>query len=57
MNKAVSGGFTALGIGSWYMPGFNGVLSAPTHVSAGEGQIVGAIFLVGAAILWFLPTR
>jgi hypothetical protein len=57
MNRSVAVGLAALGLASWYMPGFNGFLFTPSSVSAGDGQIVGAIFLVGGAIVWFLPQR
>jgi hypothetical protein len=54
MKKAVAIGFVIAGTGSWFWPQWNGFLFAPSNVSAGEGHIVGAIFLVGAAIVWFL---
>jgi hypothetical protein len=53
----VAVGLAALGLANWYLPGFNEFLFAPSSASAGDGQIVGAIFLVGAAIVWFLPQR
>jgi hypothetical protein len=43
----------AAGATSWSYPTFNGFLFDAASVSAGEGRIVGAIFLVGAAHLWF----
>ncbi|SDN27437.1 hypothetical protein SAMN05216196_1011 [Lutimaribacter pacificus] len=53
MNKAISGGFAVLGLMSWYDPGFNGFWLDPSDVSDGDGRIVAAVFLVGAAIVFF----
>jgi hypothetical protein len=40
--------FAMAGVGSWFWP--------PSDASTGDGHIVAAIFLVGATILWFMPT-
>lgn len=53
MNRAAALGLLIAGLTSWYAPGFNGFWSAPSEVTDGEGRIVGAIFLVGALLLWF----
>jgi hypothetical protein len=49
--------FIVAGVTSWSYPAFNGFLFEAASVSAGEGRIVGAIFLVGAALLWFAPRK
>ena len=54
MNRAIAIGFVGAGMISWFLPGFNGYLFEPSVISAGDGRIVGAIFLVGAAIVWFV---
>lgn len=54
MNKSLASGFAIAGLISWFAPGFNGYFATPSTVSAGEGHILGAIFLVGAGIIWFL---
>jgi hypothetical protein len=43
--------FLILGLLNWFWPNFPGGF-APASISAGEGRIVGAIFLVGAGIIW-----
>lgn len=55
MKQAFAIGFAFGGMLSWFAPGFSGVFASPTVVSTGDGQIVGAILLVGAAVLWFMP--
>jgi hypothetical protein len=54
---AMSIGFAIAGLTSWYDPSFNGFLSEGTSISAGDGRIVGAIFFIGAAVVWFMPER
>jgi hypothetical protein len=56
MKRYVAIGMLIAGAGSWYWPGFNGVFSAPADITTGDGRIIGAILLVGAAILWFMPS-
>jgi hypothetical protein len=55
MNRVVSASLFLGGCLSWYSPGFSGALFEPVSMSAGEGRIVGAIFIVGAAVVWFMP--
>lgn len=57
MRRALAVGFGVSGILSWYMPGFGGLFATPAAVTPGEGQIVGAVLVVGAALLWFLPEQ
>jgi hypothetical protein len=57
MNRSVSVGLACLGFLNWYFPGFDGMLSGAARVSTGDGRIIGAIFMVGAAILWFTPRK
>jgi hypothetical protein len=38
---------------SWLFPGWNGFLFAASDVSAGQGETIGAILIVGALVLWF----
>ncbi len=38
---------------SWIAPEFSGFFFDSTDVTTGEGRIIGAIFLVGAALVWF----
>lgn len=53
VNKHLAIGFAVAGAGSWFFPGYNGLLP-DSGISADTGQIVGAIFTVGAALLWFI---
>ena len=47
--------FVVAGGVSWFWPGtIAGLLFQTVTVTAREGRIVGAIFMVGAAILWFV---
>lgn len=39
------------GITSFLFPGFNGLLVERSQVSTGEGQILGAVLIVGGLIL------
>jgi hypothetical protein len=57
MNKSVSGILAVFGFMNWNFPGSNGFFFAADTMSVGDGRIVGAIFMVGAAIVWFLPPR
>lgn len=52
-NRIVSAALLFAGLTSWVAPGFNGVFFEAAEVSAGDGRIVGAILIVGAAIVWF----
>jgi uncharacterized membrane protein (UPF0136 family) len=54
VNKSLAIGFVVAGFQSWFWPGFNGYFAMPSNVSIGEGHITGAIFFVGAGIVWFL---
>jgi hypothetical protein len=54
MNRAVAVGLAIAGLSSWYWPGFNGIWFSPSNVTTGEGHIIGAILIVGAAIVWFI---
>jgi hypothetical protein len=54
MNKTIAVFFLIAGLTSWMWPGFNGFVASPSDISAGEGRIVGAVFFVGASIVWFL---
>jgi hypothetical protein len=55
MNKGIAAGLFVAGCFSAYAPGFNGLLRDAVHISAGEAQIITAIYFVGAAIVWFMP--
>lgn len=46
--------FAASGAGHWYSPGFNGIWFAPATMTLAESRLVGAVMLVGAAILFFM---
>jgi hypothetical protein len=52
---AIVVGLFASGVGMWFWPDFNGFLFDPTDMSVGVSRIIAAIFLVGAAILFFMP--
>ena len=52
-NRAVASGFLGAGLMSWIAPEFSGFFFDSTDVTTGEGRIIGAIFLVGAALVWF----
>lgn len=39
------------GVTSFLFPGFNGVLVERSEVTTGEGQILGAVLIVGGLIL------
>jgi hypothetical protein len=54
MNRGVALVLAIVGIMSWFWPQWNGTLFPPSDVSAGEGHIIGAIFIVGAAVVWFI---
>jgi len=55
MNKGVAAVLLIMGCSSWFAPGFSGIFFDPVNVSAGEGRIMAAVYLVGAAIVWFMP--
>lgn len=52
-NRYISVMLAFVGLMIWIAPGYNGFLLDSSSVSDGEAQISGAIFLVGAAIVWF----
>ena len=52
-SKSVSIFFGLAAIMSWFWPGFNGSLFSASEVSVGDGHIIGAVFSVGSALLWF----
>ena len=55
MTKALAIVFAVAGGVSWFWPGtISGLLFRTVTVSANEGRIIGVLFLVGAAILWFI---
>ncbi|PHS23476.1 MAG: hypothetical protein COA84_11130 [Robiginitomaculum sp.] len=54
MNKGFAVVLGMAGVMSWYWPTYNGFWSPPVDVSVGEGHIIGAIFIVGGMIVWFL---
>lgn len=54
MNRAVATGFAVAGILSWLWPGFDGFFSSTAEIGAGESRIIGSIFMVGAAVVWFI---
>jgi hypothetical protein len=56
-SQTVAALFLTGGLVSWTYPTFNGFLFEAANVSAGEGRIVGAIFLVAAAHLWFMHKK
>ncbi len=56
LSNSVAVIFLVIGTTNWYWPGFDGIFSASLEISAGDGRIIGSIFQVGAAILWFMPT-
>jgi len=45
------------GLGAWLLPGWNGLLFPASDTSAGEGQDLGAVLVVGALVLWFMPEK
>lgn len=54
MNRGVAVILAILGAESWLWPQWNGTLFPPSDVSTGDGHIIGAIFIVGAVIVWFI---
>jgi hypothetical protein len=53
--KALAIVFAAAGVVCWLQPGaITGLLFDALTVSARESDIIGAIFLVAAAVLWFV---
>jgi uncharacterized protein YjeT (DUF2065 family) len=47
--------FAVAGVVSGFWPGtISGLLFHTVTVTAREGRIIGALFIVGAAILWFI---
>lgn len=55
--RVFAGLLVIIGFVSWTYPGFNGFIFPPADVSTGDGHIVGAIFLVGGVLLWFMQTK
>jgi hypothetical protein len=55
MNKGVAVGLFVAACLNLYSPGFNGIFFDPVKISVGEGRIIAAIFIVGAAVVWFMP--
>ena len=55
MNKGAAIGLFIMGISSYYDPGFSGIFHDHVQISAGDGRIMAAIYIVGAAIVWFMP--
>jgi hypothetical protein len=53
-NRHIAIGFVIGGLVSWYWPGFNGIFFSSSDISVGDGRIIGAVFIVGGAILWFI---
>ena len=54
VNRAVAVVFAVIGAATWYWPRFNGFLFQASDIRLGESRIVASIFLVGAAVLWFM---
>ena len=52
----VAGLFAALGVETWIYPSELDTMFQSGAISAGEGRIIAAIFVVGAAIVLFLPS-
>ncbi len=44
------------GIGKYFFPEFNGLLSGPVKTSLEHGELMGLISLIGGAIIFFMPT-
>jgi hypothetical protein len=42
----------------WFAPSWSGIFfPAAETVTAGDGRIASSILLVGALVLWYLPTK
>ena len=54
-NKRGAGALFAIGLFNGYWPTYGKFFGAQPDFSVGEGRIVAAILLVGAAIVWFMP--
>jgi hypothetical protein len=54
MNRTVAAVFAVIGGIAWHWPGYNGFFFPPSDISIGDSRIMSAIFLVGAAIVWFV---
>jgi hypothetical protein len=55
MIRALAIVFAVAGGVCWFSPGFIGGLFFHTLIaSPGESRVIGALFFVGAAILWFI---
>lgn len=48
---------TVAGVVSYLFPGFNGIFFERSNITTGEGQIVGAILVVGGLILVALARK
>jgi hypothetical protein len=56
VNKGVAGAMIVAGWVQWLWPNWNGVLFEPSvGITVAEGRTIGAIFIVGAVIVWFMP--
>jgi len=48
----------ALSVLMWFAPQWGGILfPAAENVTAGDSRIASSILLVGALVLWYLPTK
>jgi hypothetical protein len=58
MNKGATAGLMlATGIAQSIWPNWRGLLYEPPPISYGDARIIGTIFIVGAAIVFFLPDQ
>ncbi len=56
MNYLTALALFLFGTVNWYFPGYHGWFEkSDPNVRPGEGRIVGAVLIVGAAIVAFLP--
>ena len=53
-NGQVAFGLLIAGALSWFAPDFSGFLFEPANVRDGEARIASSVYVVGAAIVWFL---
>lgn len=57
MSKALAIGMLVASMDEYFWPGFNGLWSTPSVISLGESQILSAVYLIGALVLWCMPQR
>ncbi|RUV93548.1 MULTISPECIES: DUF202 domain-containing protein [unclassified Mesorhizobium] len=58
MNRSsIAIAFFGFGVVNWCWPGFDGWFFPAASVSVGDGRIVGAIFIVGAGVVWVLQRQ